>query len=245
MKHVKDYGILLLTGLFIAGCSQGEDTPTETSNAISQSETSNAISQSETESEKTDDQSDEGKEVGSSERLGMLSKDYINLFDSGHYYMSTRTTATDDAGGMMETEAITIASDGKVAYILNAEGVESEMIMMDGKIYMVDHVNRMVNVMNQAAESDSDISDITDDTVPEIETDDIEYVGSGTEGGLKYEEYRSGSGMRIFYYFDGENLKKIKTIHDDFESMMEILELSDDVPADSFDIPQDYQQMMN
>lgn len=235
MKQVKLYGIMLMTGLFIAGCSQNNDTTTKTSEATSQSET---------ESKTTNDESDSGAEAESSEQLGTLSKDYINLFNSGHYYMRTRTTATDDAGTMMETEATTIVSDGKTAYLLNAEGVETEMVMMDGKVYLVDHMNRMVSVMNQAAESDSSIPDTADDTIPNMEMHDFEFVGSGTEDGLTYEEYRSEGGMHMFYYFDGENLKKIKTINDGFESMMEILELSDNVPADSFDIPQDYQQQM-
>ena len=118
------------------------------------------------------------------------------------------------------------------------------MIMMDGKVYLIDHMNRMVSVMNQAAESDSAISSIKDNVMPMM--DDIEFVGSGTEDGLTYEEYRSGSGMHMFYYFDGKNLKKIKTVDGEIVNMMEILELSDNVPANSFDIPQDYhQQMMN
>ena len=117
------------------------------------------------------------------------------------------------------------------------------MLLMDGNTYMIDHVSKTVIVMPQTmTEGDEALPEIPESSEP-VEVDDIEYIGSGEEDGLVYEEYRTASGTQIFYYFDGSDLKKIKTIDESFESVMEILELSDNVSEDAFEIPADYQQV--
>jgi hypothetical protein len=75
-----------------------------------------------------------------------------------------------------------------------------------------------------------------------IDTEGINYLGTGKEDGLVFEEYATLNGS-MKYYFDGKELVKISVDSDEGTMVMEILEMSDDVPADMFEIPAGYQQI--
>jgi hypothetical protein len=156
--------------------------------------------------------------------------------------MAFRSTTTYE-GEVMESETMMTVSGDRTAMHSKSAETDTVMVMMDGNIYMIDHASKTVIVMPQTtAEGDETLPEIPESSEP-VEVDDIEYIGSGEEDGLVYEEYRTEGGTQIFYYFDGADLKKIKTIDESFESVMEILELSDNVSEDAFEIPADYQQV--
>lgn len=237
LKDRKKYWAVLLASLFLASCNQTQETAEDESSTQATAQSSSAA---DTTSSDKENVSAESTEIG--DRLGKLSKSYIEIMESGNYYMAFRSTTTFE-GEMMESETMMTVSGDRTAMQSKSADTETAMVMMDGNIYMIDHVSKTVIVMPQTtAEGDETLPEMPESSEP-VEVDDIEYIGSGEEDGLVYEEYRTEGGTQIFYYFDGSNLKKIKTIDESFESIMEILELSDNVSEDAFEIPADYQQV--
>lgn len=237
LKDRKKYWTVLLVSLFLASCNQAQEKSEEESSSQETAQSSSAAS---TASSDTAATSAESTEVG--DRLGKLSKSYIDIMESGTYYMAFRSTATIE-GEVMESDTMMSVSGDRTAMHSKSADTDTAMVMMDGNIYMVDHVSKTVIVMPQTTtEGEETLPEIPEASEP-VEVDGIEYVGSGEEDGLVYEEYRTASGTQIFYYFDGSDLKKIKTIDEAFESVMEILELSGNVSEDAFIIPADYQQV--
>lgn len=237
LKDRKKYWAVLLASLFLASCNQTQETAEDESSTQATAQSSSAA---DTTSSDKENASAESTEIG--DRLGKLSKNYIEIMESGNYYMAFRSTTTFE-GEMMESETMMTVSGDRTAMQSKSADTETAMVMMDDNIYMIDHVSKTVIVMPQAtAEGDETLPEMPESSEP-VEVDDIEYIGSGEEDGLVYEEYRTESGTQIFYYFDGSDLKKIKTIDESFESIMEILELSDNVSEDAFEIPADYQQV--
>ena len=237
LKDRKKYWAVLLASLFLASCNQTQETAEDESSTQATAQSSSAA---DTTSSDKENASAESTEIG--DRLGKLSKSYIEIMESGNYYMAFRSTTTFE-GEMMESETMMTVSGDRTAMQSKSADIETAMVMMDDNIYMIDHVSKTVIVMPQTtAEGDETLPEMPESSEP-VEVDDIEYIGSGEEDGLVYEEYRTEGGTQIFYYFDGSDLKKIKTIDESFESIMEILELSDNVSEDAFEIPADYQQV--
>lgn len=237
LKDRKKYWAVLLASLFLASCNQTQETAEDESSTQATAQSSSAA---DTTSSDKENASAESTEIG--DRLGKFSKSYIEIMESDNYYMAFRSTTTFE-GEMMESETMMTVSGDRTAMQSKSADTETAMVMMDGNIYMIDHGSKTVIVMPQTtAEGDETLPEMPESSEP-VEVDDIEYIGSGEEDGLVYEEYRTEGGTQIFYYFDGSNLKKIKTIDESFESIMEILELSDNVSEDAFEIPSDYQQV--
>ena len=237
LKDRKKYWAVLLASLFLASCNQTQETAEDESSTQATAQSGSAA---DTTSSDKENASAESTEIG--DRLGKLSKSYIEIMESGNYYMAFRSTTTFE-GEMMESETMMTVSGDRTAMQSKSADTETAMVMMDDNIYMIDHVSKTVIVMPQTtAEGDETLPEMPESSEP-VEVDDIEYIGSGEEDGLLYEEYRTEGGTQIFYYFDGSDLKKIKTIDESFESIMEILELSDNVSEDAFEIPSDYQQV--
>ena len=237
LKDRKKYWAVLVASLFLASCNQTQETAEDESSTQATAQSSSAA---DTTSSDKENASAESTEIG--DRLGKLSKSYIEIMESDNYYMAFRSTTTFE-GEMMESETMMTVSGDRTAMQSKSADTETAMVMMDGNIYMIDHVSKTVIVMPQTtAEGDETLPEMPESSEP-VEVDDIEYIGSGEEDGLVYEEYRTEGGTQIFYYFDGSDLKKIKTIDESFESIMEILELSDNVSEDAFEIPADYQQV--
>ena len=237
LKDRKKYWTVLLVSLFLASCNQAQETSEEESSSQTIAESSMAASIASSETEAA---SGESTKVG--DRLGKLSKSYIEIMESGNYYMAFRSTTTFE-GEMMESETMMTVSGDRTAMHSKVAETDTVMVMMDGNIYMIDHASKTVIVMPQTmTEGEETLPEIPEASEP-VDVEDITYVGSGKEDGLVYEEYRTASGTQIFYYFDGSDLKKIKTIDEAFESVMEIIELSDNVSEDAFEIPSDYQEI--
>ena len=237
LKDRKKYWAVLLVGLFLASCNQAQETSEEESSSQTPAQSSAAASATSSDTQKT---TADSTEVG--DRLGKLSKGYIDILESGTYYMAFRSTTTIE-GEVMESETMMTVSGDRTSIHSKSADTDTTIVMMDGNTYMIDHASKTVIVMPQTTtEGEETLPEIPESSEP-VEVDDIEYIGSGKEDGLVYEEYRTASGTQIFYYFDGSDLKKIKTIDESFESVMEIIELSNKVSEDAFIIPADYQQV--
>ncbi len=191
-----------MASLFLASCNQTQETAEDESSTQATAQSSSAA---DTTSSDKENASAESTEIG--DRLGKLSKSYIEIMESGNYYMAFRSTTTFE-GEMMESETMMTVSGDRTAMQSKSADTETAMVMMDDNIYMIDHVSKTVIVMPQTtAEGDETLPEMPESSEP-VEVDEIEYIGSGEEDGLVYEEYRIEGGTQIFYYFDGSNLKK-------------------------------------
>jgi len=233
----KFYWAVMLISLFLTGCNQDGGTPAEESS-------SQATEQGTPRASDTSGQTQEELDTAAEDTgiLGKLSKNYIEIMGSGSYLMKFRSATTIE-NEVMESETTMAVSGDKTSIHSTTAETDTVIVLMDGNTYMIDHLTKTVMVIPDTDTEEEPAMPEMPEAGEPVDVADIVYVGSGKEDGLVYEEYRTGSGTQVFYYFDGSDLKKIKTIDEGFESVMEILELSETVPDDVFVIPADYQQL--
>ena len=161
----------------------------------------------------------------------LLSAAYVDMMKNNEYLMKYKASM-DFEGQKMEVEATIAASGDNSAMQSRGEGFETSVIIKDSKVYMIDHTSKTVTSWTQTQA----------DQTEAFNADGMTYVSSGKEDGLVYEEYSTGEG-NVKYYFDGPDLKKIATTVEGQTVVMEILEMSNNVPAGMFDIPAGYQMI--
>lgn len=169
-------------------------------------------------------------DTGSMGRL--LSSDYADLMNSGKYFLQYK--ATINAGNMQGQATVIFAMDGdNSSSIMEFNGMRTRTITINKKNYIFDDDSKTYFI--------NTVYDGTDE--PMTLTENIKYLGSGQETingkDLVYEEYNSDGG-KIKYYFDGDKLFGISSMHNDASIFMEIIELSNKVTDDMFKIPSDY-----
>lgn len=170
------------------------------------------------------------------EGLGdLLSGTYVDMMKSNEYLMSYKATMDFD-GQLTEVESTIAVKGDDMAMNSNMQGLESVMIIKDDTLYMVDHASKTVTSMAQPQDGASSME------TGAIDMEGITYVGNGKEDGLVYEEYTTAE-ANVRYYFEGKELKKIATTIGGQSIVMDILELSTDVPASMFDVPAGYQEI--
>ena len=166
----------------------------------------------------------------------LLSSAYVDMMKNKEYLMTKKATMNFE-GQAMEMEATVAVKGDDMAITSSGEGFESTTIVKGDTIYMVDHAGKTVTSFTQPQGQPS----ATD--MGTFDAEGITYVGTGSEDGLVFEEYQTDD-YNIKYYFDGKDLVKIALFNGDEKSMeMEILEMSNNVPADMFEIPAGYQQI--
>lgn len=206
--------ILLLMTAMITGCSgSASGTAENDQKEAAQSE----------QTEKADADIDTG-EMGD-----LLSAAYVDMMKSNEYLMKYKASM-DVEGQTMEVEATIAVSGDDTAMQSSGSGFDSSMVMKEGKVFMIDHSSKTVTSWAQTQE----------DSAEAFDADGMTYVGSGKEDGLTYEEYKTADN-NVKYYFDGKDLVKISTTMEGQTVEMEILEMSNDVPAAMFEIPAGYQ----
>ncbi len=174
-------------------------------------------------------QEDQDQEMGK-----LLCKQFVDMMKGGEYLMKYRTTM-DVEGQAIEMEATVAVSGENTAMISTTNGMESTMVMKDGKNYIIDHDSKTIMVLPEAPDASTDKST----GIVNVDSD-IKYLDTGKEGNLTYEEYAITDGT-IRYYFDGDKLIKMVVNSNDQVMTMDILELDNKVPDGIFDIPTDYQ----
>jgi len=167
-----------------------------------------------------------------------LAKVYTDILQGDRNLIKYRTTI--DMDGEVAEAQIEVAKDGDIIAMRTLlPGVENNMVKKDNKVYMVDHNTKTVMVMNVTAAPDMED--------PGQYTADLSYVSSGTGDflgrTLPYEEYAVENGT-IQYFFDGKVLAGMIFHSQTGDQVLEILEISDQVPAEMFMIPEDYPQTM-
>ncbi|HSN59139.1 MAG TPA: hypothetical protein VLR72_06760 [Clostridiaceae bacterium] len=171
---------------------------------------------------------------------GMMSASYADMMKTGKYLMHYKTTVTSENQNV--TSDVTQAIDGaNMSMTTNTGEMAIRMIKKDKTVYVL---NDEAKTYYKIAMGDTNASGTTasiDDQV--IDTTGITYAGKGRAElngkEMDYEEYLTDQGT-VRYYFDGGKLYAIVFKSADMESVMEIIELSDKVTADMFEIPKGY-----
>ena len=105
---------------------------------------------------------------------------------------------------------------------------------------MVDHLNRTI-ARNESADPSEEAKDDAIIEAPPFKDVGSTYVGSWEEQGLIYEEYYTAIGDRMFYYFEGDVLKRIRSTSGENEFILDVIEVSDSVGPEYFALPDDYE----
>jgi predicted small lipoprotein YifL len=205
---------LLLTLGLLAGCGSKDD-PGNASNPGQQPQT-------------------QGDANNAAWSRGDFAAAYINILTGSTSYIKYRSEVEYD-GQKMEA-FMEVATDGKnTAAITNMGSMgSSTVIIKDDTTYMVSHENKMILISSGAL-------DINQSEIPQGG-----YVfkdsGSAELFGvlLKYEEYTTDGGD-VRFFFDGDKLAGFESSAEGITVQMEVLELSDSIPAGMFDVPDDYE----
>lgn len=121
-----------------------------------------------------------------------------------------------------------------------SEGEEVVFIMNEDGVYMM--------IPAEKAYMNFDINLFEDGGMPIPDTEEFPEVTytTGTEEIMgteyEYEEFVSDTGVDR-YYFEEDALKYVKSVNEEGESLMEIVELRGSVDASLFDIPADYTEI--
>ncbi|MHC1720971.1 MAG: hypothetical protein AB9844_09990 [Clostridiaceae bacterium] len=174
----------------------------------------------------------------------IASKYYADIMKSGKYLMHYKTKMTVE-NNIVESE-VTMATDGtSTSMITNAGGMYNHIIVKGDTLYMLNDSAKTYIIMSIAGTGTGG----TESNVKseKINTSGILYTGKGkgelNGKTLDYEEYKTDEGT-IRYYFENNKLYAIvfKAADSKSEVVMEIIELTDKVTAEMFEIPSGYTQ---
>jgi PBP1b-binding outer membrane lipoprotein LpoB len=165
-----------------------------------------------------------------SETSGSPPEDYQDIFNGGSYLLHYKGTVTF-MGQTIESD-VTFATDGGNTSVVNVlNGMTAHILVKDGVTYQID----------DGAKTYYPIAE-TDATENVLNISGKKRVGEGTGNmdskELTYEEYQFED-EKTRFYFNDKKLHAVSTKTPDSESLMIVLELTDQVPASALSIPAD------
>ena len=225
-------GTVTTIALFFTACGQAETASDESSSiAIS--------SQSEAVESTAGSGSETSSEIDSSILSIHLGDPYFAIFASKQYVAQYHYQ--EFTGNQLEDRSMTVAVDGAdLAIRISGEGTDTANLTLDGQAYVVDHLNRTL-ARNESADPAEETEDDGIIAAPPFKDIGSTYVGSWEDQGLIYEEYYASNGDRMFYYFEGDVLKRIRSTSGENEFILDVIEVSDSVGPEYFALPDDYE----
>lgn len=169
--------------------------------------------------------------------VGPLLKDYMEQMSSDNYYMKYQVDVTVGNEEVPNIETSFASRDGVAATETVTDMGRQNMVMEGDTIYMVLHDQEIVYVMDIT----SDEQEVEELEEP-IDMEGFSFVESGTRDGLDYEVYESQE-LTATYYFDNGELVRMDMDSEEMQSTMEIIEFSDNPPAEMFEVPEDYEMI--
>lgn len=155
---------------------------------------------------------------------GHLASDFIRTLNSEQYLIRYRTTTVYE-GSAYEVETNYAVSGNMIAMA----STDRATIVRDGKVYMVNHLEQSM-ISWKITETEH---------LKRIDTEGLAYLGTHNEEGLVCEEYTTPkTGLKL--YFSGNDLVKMATVINDQNVVMDIIEISEEVPENLFEIPSAY-----
>lgn len=160
-----------------------------------------------------------------------LSASYADIMKSGTYYMDYVLVIGDTS--LATKQAV---QGQNSATEMEVGGTVTKTVLKDGKLYSLNDADKTV-VVTDAIEGGASAG-----------YDDLTFIGTGEADSMAYEEYTFTSvndgGENVTntlrYFFTGETLTQITINSGDEIAVMAVNEITGDIPAGSFDIPDDY-----
>ena len=178
-----------------------------------------------------------------------LSKSFADVMNSKNYTIEYKSMVDMGDGKEVEMETTMAVKGDQQAFTTEIEDQKSQTVIKDKKIYIIDHANKTVVVMNEVS---SDTAEIDTLSPADVNLSNLVYTESGREdffGNMRdYEEYKTGEN-RIRYYFDDDDdkddyrdLEGMAFMTSEGTTKWIIDDFSDKVDDKMFEIPADYEK---
>ena len=232
-RKIAVIGMLTAIAALFAACGlDGTIVSDESSSVI-------ASSQSETVESTVGSGSETSVEADTSIPNTHLADPYFAIF-AGRQYVA-QYHYREFTGSQLEDRALTVAVAGADQAIrISGENTDTTYLTLDGQAFAVNHLARTI-----ARNESADPADAPEDdgiiAAPPFKDIGSTYVGSWEEDGLVYEEYYAANGDRMFYYFEGNVLKRIRSTSGENEFNLDVLEISDTAAPEFIELPEDYE----
>jgi len=226
-------GMLTAIAALFAACGLDGTTASDESSSVV------ASSQSETVESTAGSESLSSAEADTSISSTHLADPYFAIF-AGRQYVA-QYHYREFTGSQLEDRALTVAVAGADQAIrISGEGTDMTYLTLDGQAYVLDHLARTI-AQNESADPAAEAED--DGIIAAAPFKDIgsTYVGSWEDEDLIYEEYYTANGDRMFYYFEGNVMKRIRSTSGENEFNLDVLEISDRTATEFIELPEDYE----
>ncbi|WP_434351333.1 hypothetical protein [Trichococcus flocculiformis] len=234
-RKIAVIGMLTAIAVFFAACVLDGTTASDESSCII------ASSQSETVESTVGSGNESSVEADTSIEAAHLAAPYFAIFASKQYVAQYHYQ--EFTGDQLEDRALTVAVAGADQAIrISGEGTDMTYLTLDGQAYVLDHLARTI-AQNESADPAAEAED--DGIIAAAPFKDIgsTYVGSLEDEDLIYEEYYTANGDRMFYYFEGNVLKRIRSTSGENEFNLDVLEISDRTATDLIELPEEYERL--
>ncbi|MGB9342107.1 hypothetical protein [Trichococcus sp.] len=227
-------GTLTAIAVFSAACGLvDEGTASDESSSVIASNQSEAVEST------AGSDSQSSAEADTSISSIHLADPYFAIFASRQYVAQYHYQ--EFTGNQLEDRSMTVAVDcTDKAIRISGEGTDTTHLTLDGQAYVVDHLNRTI-ARNESANLAEETEDDGIIEAPPFRDIGSTYVGSWEEDGLVYEEYYAANGDRMFYYFEGDVLKRIRSASGENEFNLDVVEISDTAAPELIELPENYE----
>ena len=172
--------------------------------------------------------------VTTDKQIGDYTTEFISKYiDSGEYYLKTDVTENG------QTKSVEIAVSGERAALRDERGVK---ITDGGSLYFVLHDKKTVLTSPVAESMKEDFASFILERQVSGVKELLVYAGKEALNGQEFsvEEFKNGN-KTIKYYYDDKTLRFVNEISaDGAVKLTQVLELTHSIPADIFDVPDDY-----
>lgn len=225
-------GTLTAIAVFSAACEQN-GTASDESISVS------ASSQSERIESTKGSGSEASAETDSSISSTHLANPYFAIFASKQYVAQYHFQ--EFTGDQLEDRSMTVAVDGADKAIrISGENTDTTYLTLGGLAYQIDHLKQTI-VRNESADLSEESKDDGIIEAPPFKDIGSTYVGSWEDENLIYEEYYASNGDRMFYYFEGDVLKRIRSTSGENEFNLDVIDMSDTAAPELIVLPEDYE----
>ena len=168
-----------------------------------------------------------------------LTEPYFAIFASKQYVAQYHYQ--EFTGDQLEDRSMTVAVAGADQAIrISGENTDITYLTLDGQAFVVDHLDRTI-ARNESADPAEEPEDDDIIAAPPFKDIGSTYVGNWQDEDLIYEEYYAANGDRMFYYFEGNVLKRIRSASGENEFNLDVLEISDRTATDLIELPEEYE----
>ena len=168
-----------------------------------------------------------------------LTEPYFAIFASKQYVAQYHYQ--EFTGDQLEDRSMTVAVAGADQAIrISGENTDTTYLTLDGQAFVVDHLDRTI-ARNESADPAEEPEDDDIIAAPPFKDIGSTYVGNWQDEDLIYEEYYAANGDRMFYYFEGNVLKRIRSASGENEFNLDVLEISDRTATDLIELPEEYE----